>query len=251
MTLYRFRGSVPPSPRASIVTVADDDTTATLRLYDPIDSWGGEWGVSAKEFAAALDALPVGVERIVVQINSPGGEVWEGLAITNQLRRHPATVTAVVDGIAASAASFIAVGGADRVVMGRNAQMMIHDAWGMCMGNAADMRELGDRLDKISDNIASIYAERAGGDVSAWRAAMLRETWYNADEAVAAGLAVDVEDVQPADDARASFDLAAFRHAGRNAAPSPVLPAAASVEYDGHRDPVRRRQQTRARGHRA
>ena len=133
MTLYRFRGSVPPSPRASIVTVAADDTTATLRLYDPIDSWGGDWGVSAKEFAAALDALPVGVERIVVQINSPGGEVWEGLAITNQLRRHPATVTAVVDGIAASAASFIAVGGADRVVMGRNAQLMIHDAGVACV----------------------------------------------------------------------------------------------------------------------
>jgi len=174
--------------------------------------------------------------------------VWEGLAIVNQLRRHPAPVTAVVDGIAASAASFIACGGADQVVMGRNAQMMIHDAWGLCVGNAGDMRGLAERLDKISDNIASIYADRAGGDAATWRAAMLEESWYNADEAVAAGLADTVEDatVQAAADTR-SFNLAGFRHAGRDDAPTPLAPVATVEEYDATRDPGRRFRDSKSR----
>lgn len=250
-TLYRFRGSIPPGPRNPIrdaaTAVLDDDGVATLRIYDPIDSWGGEWGISAKEFAAALDQVPADASRIVLQINSPGGEVWEGLAIVNQLRRHPAPVTALIDGIAASAASFIACGGADQIIMGRNAQLMIHDAWGMCVGNAGDMRDLAERLDKISDNIASIYSDRAGGDTATWRAAMLEESWYNADEAVAAGLADTVEDApQAAMDTR-SFNLDGFRHAGRGDAPTPLAPVATAEEYDATRDPGRRLRDSKAR----
>src|SRR5690606_8034659 len=102
--------------------------------------------------------------------------------------QHQAHVTVIVDSLAASIASVIAMAG-DRVVMAKNATMMIHDGHGLSIGNAADMREMADLLDKVSDNIASVYAERAGGDVAEWRERMRAETWYSADEAVSAGLA--------------------------------------------------------------
>lgn len=225
LPLYRFRGHQPPTAgaRASILPGDVANGVATLRLYDPIDSWGGEWGVSAKEFAATLDELPDDTAEIRLHINSPGGEVYEGVTILNTLRNHRARVVAVVDGLAASAASFIAAG-ADEVVMGRNSQLMIHDAWGLCLGNAADMRDVAARLDKISDNIASVYAAKAGGPVESWRAAMLAETWYSAEEAVEVGLADRVEEAPPAD--QNLFDLSVFTYAGREKAPAPVAPSA-------------------------
>ena len=225
---FRWRGEMPTTGvRASIlnaVQAADAvDGVATLRVYDPIDSWGGEWGVSAKEFAAALDGLPDGVTEIRLHLNSPGGEVWEAIAIMNMLREHPARVVAVVDGLAASAASFIACS-ADEVVMGRNSQLMIHDGRGLCMGTAEDMRGLADLLDKISDNIASVYAAKAGSTVRHWRDVMLAETWFDAAEAVTAGLADrvsgELDDAPPT----AAFDLSGFRFQGREQAPAPAVP---------------------------
>lgn len=227
--LYRFRGAVQPSaqikrPVRAELPSESDGATAKLYLYDVIDSWGGDWGVSAKEFNATLADLG-DVSQINLHINSPGGECYEGIAILNALRRHPANVTAVVDGIAASAASFIAAG-ADEVVMARNSEMMIHDAWGIALGPAADMHAAGDRLDKISNNIASVYAGKAGGSDSTWREFMLAETWYSADEAVTAGLADRVEgDEVDADEIENAFDLSVFRNAGRSNAPAPALSA--------------------------
>jgi ATP-dependent protease ClpP protease subunit len=223
---YRFRGSLAPSARArtpvrASIAASEDEGVATLRLYDPIDPWGGEWGVSAREFIEALDSVP-DVGEIRLHINSPGGEVWEAVAILNALRNHPARVVAVVDGLAASAASFIAAG-ADELVMGRNTEFMIHDAWGIGIGPAADMRDLADRLDKISDNIASVYQDKAGGDVASWRTAMLAETWYSAEEAVSAGLADQVSSAGK-EEAKDTFDLSVFRHAGRAQAPAPERP---------------------------
>ncbi len=222
----RFRGATPvvPGIRASLLAPSEIvDGVATLRLYDPIDSWGGEWGVSAKEVATALDGLSPSTTEIRLHLNSPGGEVYEGIAMLNTLRAHPARVVAVVDGIAASAASFLAAG-ADELVMGRNSQLMIHDAWGLAMGNAGTMRETADVLDKISDNIASVYAAKAGGDVGTWRAAMLLESWYSAEEAVDAGLADRVEEALAPAGPLAAFDLSIFDHAGREAAPTPLAP---------------------------
>jgi ATP-dependent protease ClpP protease subunit len=221
---YRFRGQVKPQPRQPLraqIGVKDDEGVATIRLYDPIDSWGDEWGVSAKEFAAALDEIPH-VHEIRLHVNSPGGEVYEGIAILNQLRNHPARTVAVVDSLAASAASFI-VCGADELVMAKNAELMIHDAWGLCMGNSADMRTLADQLDKISDNIASVYAEKAGSDVGTFRAAMLAETWYSAQEAVDAGLADGLAE-PPKDAPQARFDRSMFRHQSRADSPAPAIP---------------------------
>lgn len=226
---YRFHGRIAPDrdrqPRAFLEPRVEGQS-ATIRLYDPIDSWGEYWGVSAKEFAGALDALPADVEQINLHINSPGGEVFEGLAILNLLRAHPANVVTIVDGIAASIASVIALAG-NEVTMSPNSELMIHDAWGICIGNAADMASLGATLDHLSNNVASVYASKAGGPVADWRALMLAETWYGADEAVAAGLADSVVVPAEAQAKDAAFDLSIFTYAGRAAAPEPGAPIVA------------------------
>jgi ATP-dependent protease ClpP protease subunit len=200
-------------------------TSAEVLIYDEIDPW---WGVSAATFArdvAALDA-----ETITVRINSPGGDVYEGLAILNSLRGHRARIVTVVDGLAASAASFIAMGG-DEIIICRNAEMMIHDASVYAGGNAEVMRKHAENLDRISDNIASIYAERAGGTAEEWRAVMRAETWFSAAEAVAAGLADRTEAAPQTDLAPvARFDLSRFQYAGRRAAPAPHTPSATAAE---------------------
>lgn len=225
---YRFRGHTQPtaSSRASIL---EPDTTGdgvvSLYLYDPVDSYGGYWGVSAKEFGEALDALPDDTAEIRLYINSPGGEVWDAMAIVNLLRRHPARVVAIVDGIAASAASVIAVT-ADETVMGVGSQMMIHDAWNIAIGDEADMLSMADRLGKSSDALARIYAQKAGGTVEEWRDVMRAETWFYGAEAVAAGLADRAEGGEPAAGAaRAQFDLSPFRYQGRGSAPAPTSAA--------------------------
>ena len=111
----------------------------------------------------------------------------------NALRQHQARVIGVVDGLAASAASFIAVGGCDELVMAEHSELMIHDAWGLCLGNAEDMTTMAADLDRISDNIASIYARKAGGSAQDWREVMRAEKFYSADDAVDAGLADRVD----------------------------------------------------------
>jgi len=178
-------------PQNAVPTVRIDGTTATLRLFDPIDSWGEWWGMSAKELAEALDDLPSHIDTIELLINSPGGDAFDGLAMVNVLRAHPARTVAVVQGIAASAASFIACA-ADECVMAPNSTLMIHDAWGVCVGNADDMLTFGGVLDQLSGNLADIYAAKSGRDVADMRSAMKTETWYTAAEAVAAGLADSV-----------------------------------------------------------
>lgn len=197
------------TPQASMSPAVVGDGVATVRLYDYIDSEGGYWGISAEEFAEVLDDDAVrGVSRIDLRINSGGGAVWDGLAILNVLRSVPTTVRAIVDGVAASAASFIAVA-CDEVVMMPNSRMMIHDALGLCIGQAADMREYADFLDDSSSNIAEIYAARAGGSVEDWRTRMtergLLGSWYSAQEAVDIGLAdrVGLDDAPASEDDRA------------------------------------------------
>lgn len=232
---YRFHGRRSPRARrrtpilGAAPTSSVKDGVAKLRLYEPIDSWGGYWGVSALEFAEVLDELDDSVEEVRLHINSPGGEVWEALAILNNLRDFDAKLVAQVDGIAASCASFIACA-ADETIMAPNTQLMIHDAWGLCVGNAGDMRGTADLLDQVSDNIASIYADKSGDDTEHWRAIMLDEGWYSADEAVAAGLAdkvagadSDDDDTDPAD----AFDLKGLglKYAGRAEAPAPATSA--------------------------
>lgn len=240
--LYRFWGRTPPNEQAGRHAVvraevaSTESTEATLYLYGPIDSWGGMWGISAAEVAQALVSLPAGTTDLTVRINSPGGEVFEAVAIMNLLRDHSARITARVDGLAASAASFLAVS-ADETIMGGNTELMIHDAWGLAIGNAADMRRYADLLDKTSNDIAEVYSAKAGGGTEAWRGYMLAESWFDAQEAVDLGLADSVntgadetEDDTAEPAARMQFDTATlFEHAGRAAAPAPAPVPTATI----------------------
>lgn len=171
------------------------DEVASDRTLVIIDGEIG-WNVVASDFGAELRAIAT--PFIDLQINSPGGSVWDGYAIYHAIATHPAHVTAHIVGVAASAASFIAMA-ADEIVAYRPCEMMIHDAagwldvWGYV--NPAridqiitDITALRDSLALTSDEIAAIYARKAGGTAEAWRAAMTAETWYSADTALAAGL---------------------------------------------------------------
>lgn len=189
----RYWGTVtPPKSKAeffdAITTPAPSGSgdVATIRMYGPIDSWGGWWGVSASDVSDVLDALPDSVSQIILRVNSPGGEVFEALSILNMFRAHKATVTAVVDGLAASAASFL-VAGCDEAVMSPGTQMMIHSPLSWTYGNATDLRKVAEVLDGIEESIISIYRDKAGE--SAWGELLSAETWYTAAQAVEAGLA--------------------------------------------------------------
>jgi ATP-dependent protease ClpP protease subunit len=220
-------------PGFEIRNAAADE--AELLIYDEIDSW---WGVAAADIIAELASITA--PNLRVRVNSPGGSVFEGLAIANALRSHPANVTVQVDGLAASIASVIALAG-DRLVMMPNSMLMIHDASGLCIGDATDMQQMGAVLDKISDNIAGAYAAKAGGDTATWRSTMRSETWYLPDEAVEAGLADEAipaagAPAEPdADDAmHARWDLSAYGYQGPKAPerpkPAPPKPKATAAE---------------------
>lgn len=226
--MYEFADRLRPFAKADqprqwyriVENKASKKSTARVDIYDVIDSW---FGVSAKDLIAELNELDV--KTIDLHINSPGGAAYDGIAIYNALMDHDATVNVTVDGMAASAASVIAMAG-ESITMNRASQMMIHDASGLCWGNAKDMEETADFLNRLSDDIASVYSERAGGSIEDWREAMRAETWYNAEEAVEAGLATklarkkkDDGDAEPTN----QFDLSIFNFAGRDKAPPPRL----------------------------
>lgn len=202
-----------------------------LFLYDEI----GGWGTLAEDFIAELEAITA--PKLRVRVSSPGGSVFEGVALANALRAHPAEVTVQVDGIAASIASVIAMAG-DRVVMQPQAMLMLHEASGLCMGNAQDMQDMAALLDKISGNIADAYSEKAGGTRDDWRQVMQKETWYTAEEAVEAGLADEMmaprKKAEPDGDEpeMRTFDFAAYGYTGpkQPETPKPGPPAAAEAQ---------------------
>ena len=158
---------------------------AVIRIYQEI----GWFGITAEDFAIELDAITA--PEIEVQINSPGGDVFDSIAIYNALRAHPARVTMRVDGIAASAASVIVQAGDHRVMLSAS-QVFIHEAWGLAVGSAEEMRAFADMLDKQSDVIAGIYANRSGESAEHFRSLMAAETWLTDAESVEAGLADEV-----------------------------------------------------------
>lgn len=178
-----------------------DGDVAEIRIYDEI-SW---WGISADDFASELDEITA--PEILVMINSPGGDVFDGIAIYNALRAHPAKVTTRVDGIAASIASVIVQAGDHRIMLS-GAQTMIHKAWGLAIGNSEDMRAYADLLDRQDDNIAAIYAARGSEDKAHYAALMADETWMNDEETVAAGLADEVIDPSKDDGVAANARIA-------------------------------------------
>lgn len=176
---------------------ATEGQSQTVSILDDI----GGWGVSAKMF---LDELrKVATPEVNVEINSPGGDVFAGLAIYNGLRNSGKKVNVKVMGIAASAASLVAMAG-DTIEMPENTFMMIHNPWTFAAGDADDLREQADLLDKISDSLTTTYARRTGKSAEEIQTLLAAETWFTAQEAVDAGFATSV---LPAFAAQASFDV--------------------------------------------
>ena len=205
-----------------------------LLIYGRIG--GGGWmsdGIGATDVAAALKELGPG--PLDVRINSGGGDVFDGVAIHSLIARHSGFVTVTIDGLAASAASFIMLAG-DRIRTRRNAMVMVHDAMTMTFGAASTHQRAIDLLAKVSDNIADMYAEAAGEDPAYWRERMTENgedgVWYTGTEALAAGLVDEIvgdEDDDPDEDPDAPMDAHTARFLAGWLAVLPE-PVAARVE---------------------
>ena len=176
---------------------AKADQSADISIFDEI----GFFGVNAKQFIGDLKAIDA--KTIKLAINSPGGSVFDALAMYNALRQHPANVEVTVLGVAASAASLVAMAG-DTIVMPENAFMMIHNPLNFAYGNADELREMADVLDKIGASLVATYANRTGLPEAEIKALLDAETWLNAEEAVIKGFA---DELQPALKVAASFDM--------------------------------------------
>jgi ATP-dependent Clp protease, protease subunit len=196
---------------AGFVCKAKGSKAGEILIYEDVGE-GFFGGVSAKQFSAELADLG-DVTALDVRINSYGGDVFDGLAIYNALVRHPATVTTHVDGIAASIASVIAMAG-DTINIAESGWMMVHDAWGMAIGNARDMRDMADKLEATSQTIGNVYAARTGRSKDIIAGYMAEELWLDAPTAIAEGFATAMtENLKMA--ARAVPERFAFRHMPR------------------------------------
>lgn len=159
-----------------------------IRIYNEI----GFWGTDAQTFVTQLDAAAANASTIVVAINSMGGDVFDAFAIYNALRRHAGKVKVRVDGVAASAASLIAMAG-DEIVMPENALLMIHNAHTVTAGEAKDLRRIADLLDNAGDGILAAYAAKSGQSVDEIRGMMDAETWLTAAQAKEKGFCDTIE----------------------------------------------------------
>jgi HK97 family phage prohead protease len=189
MKLKHNNTAVKPFFRASVRNAADGGAAVLeLMVYEQIgeDFWTGG-GITAKNFKQQIDQAGA-FSRIAMRINSPGGDAFEGVAILNLLRSLGKPVDVHVDGIAASAASIIAMAG-DTISMGSGAMIMIHNAWTFAMGNAVELTKQASTLSAIDGSIAQAYVDRTGQTFDVVKAMMDQETWLGADEAVALGFA--------------------------------------------------------------
>jgi ATP-dependent Clp protease protease subunit len=179
------------------------DGEATVYVYDPIGSY---YGVDPKRFAQDLAAIEA--STINLRINSPGGDVFAARAMKTALEAHGAKIVAHVDGLAASAASFLMLAAED-IVIAPGAFVMIHDPWSLAIGNAADMRKSADLLDKVAASLVDDYVGRTGKDADQVKAWMAEETWFDADEALEHGFASRKAE-KAAKAAAKAFNLAAY-----------------------------------------
>lgn len=186
---------------------SNDETSAKLYIYDLIVTPPqlSESEVTSSSVVQAL-ADAEDADTISVHINSAGGAVFEASAIYNALVAHPAEIKVHIDGLAASAASLIAMAG-DSISMAENALLMIHEPSSMVWGNAEDMQKEIELLDRITETIVSTYAARTGGDPAEIRAMVEAETWFTAQEAKDAGF---VDRITTAKRVAASFDFSRF-----------------------------------------
>lgn len=201
--------------RFEVRAEGDDDDEVEVFLYDAIvdddleaEYWGG---VSPQAFVKALREVTASTIRL--RINSPGGSVFAARAIEQALREHSARVVVHIDGLAASAATFLAMAG-DEVVIGKGAMFMIHKAWTYAWGNSRDLSEAAALLEKIDGTLVATYAERTGQtpeQIGDWMSA---ETWFTAQEAVEHGFADRVAETESK--AQAAWNLSAYAKAPRS-----------------------------------
>lgn len=212
-------------PQSRIVASADN---TEIYIYDAIvsDEETAQWwgGVSAEALVPAIRAIKGGTVHL--RINSPGGDVFAAQAICQAIRDTGAKVIAHIDGFAASAATVIATA-ADEVEISDGGFFMIHNAWTWAMGNANDLTATVALLSKIDGTLAAQYAKKSGMAVDDVRAAMDAETWYTAEEAVAAGL---VDRIATGKKAQASWDMSAYAKAPKVEQPSSEEPDPAITE---------------------
>lgn len=193
-TVCAFEADPSAIERWNAGVVAAQTPDNTISILDVIgEDWWTGGGVTSKRVAAALRAI--GEQEVFVDLNSPGGDFFEGVAIYNALRAHPHKVTVRVLGLAASAASVIAMAG-DDVQIGKAGFIMVHNAWVVAVGNRHDLYEAAKTMEPFDDAMATVYSERAGVKKSKAAEWMDNETWFNGEQAVAEGLA---DDFLPAD----------------------------------------------------
>lgn len=220
---YTIR-ALAPRPSAAGAPVA---SSAEILIYGDIgESWYGDT-IAASDFVREVSALDV--EQLTVRINSYGGSVTDGIAIHNALKRHKAHVTTVIDGIAASISSLIAMAG-DSVEMAENAQIMVHAPWGWQQGNSAAMRDYADMLDSWADAMSTTYAAKTGSDKAEWLALLTdgKDHWYTAEQALAAKL---IDLTVAALPVAASAQLTPFIKARYASFPQPTTPAASAAPH--------------------
>ena len=204
---------------------------ATIYLYDTIVSdslWGG---VSAYDFVQALNAITA--PTIHVRINSPGGEVFAGQAMAQALREKPAKCIAHIDGYAASCASWVALA-CDEVVISEGGMVMIHCAQSCACGNADDLRECADLLEKVDGILVASYAKETGQDSEQIAAWMQAETWFTAEEAVSNGFADSIASSSPKNSA--AWNFSAYANA-----PTPPPEALRNIDTLPDTEHLRRR----------
>lgn len=192
--------------------IKNEAERAVVYLYGTIgqDFWSPEDSNTAKDFAKTLDDL--GGKPVDIHINSIGGDVVDGFAIASAINRYKGKTTSYVDGMAASAASYIALM-ADHVVMDSFAQIMIHNAWTTVQGNADELTKQAELLRSIDDTIANIISARSGLFVDEVKDAMSAETWYAAQDAIDNGLADEI--IETGERKAASLDktvMQSFKH---------------------------------------
>lgn len=230
------------------VAAKADTNEVEIFLYDHIVSsedeaewWGG---VAPESFVKAVYAVDKDA-TIHLRINSPGGSVFAARAMEQALRDHKGKVIVHIDGLAASAATFIAMAG-DEVIMAKGAMFMIHKAWTGMWGNANDLRKEADLLDKIDGTLADTYASKTGNDLGQISAWMAEETWFTADEALEHGFATSIAEAE----AKASvWNLSAYDKAPKpqsaSEQPNPQPEATPAPEPQPISDDHRARQQQR------
>ncbi len=201
---------------------------AEIEIFDEIDPF---WGVGAKEFKARLDEVR-DAKSIRLLLNSPGGSVFEGLAIYNILKDVRAKLDVEVVGLAASIASVVAQAG-KTLVMGEGSYYMIHNPWTLMVGGASDLRSTADLLDKIKGDLVGIYATNSGLSEDEIAAMMDEETWLGAAEAVEKGFASGMADYGDVAARAASFPISRYKF---NHAPTALADASASQSISTIRD---------------